>query len=81
MTIANPATSLDVRTIQPRDRHPQIFARFDALQPGESFILVNDHDPRPLWYQFNAERSDQFTWTPLEQGPDVWQIEIKRTGA
>ena len=40
-------TQLDVRTIQPRDRHPMIFNTFDALQPGESFELVNDHAPKP----------------------------------
>ena len=48
---------LDVRPIPPREKHPAIFATFDALSPGESFILVNDHDPFPLRYQFQAERA------------------------
>ena len=39
---------LDVRTIPPRDRHPMIFDAFDALPPGESFELINDHAPTPL---------------------------------
>jgi len=71
-------THLDVRVIAPRDRHPLIFHRFDALQPGEAFILVNDHDPKPLWYQFSFEREGLFDWTYLEQGPEVWQVEIRR---
>lgn len=71
-------THLDVRAILPRDRHPLIFSRFDGLQPGEAFVLVNDHDPKPLWYQFNFEREGLFEWTYLEQGPEVWQVEIKR---
>lgn len=67
---------LDVRTIPPRERHPLIFQTFDALAPGEAFILVNDHDPKPLFYQFSFEREGQFTWTYLEEGPNVWRVQI-----
>ena len=42
---------IDVRTIQPRERHPKIFAMANTLAVGESFVIVNDHDPRPLHYQ------------------------------
>lgn len=71
-------TKLDVRTIQPRDRHPMIFNTFDALKPGESFELVNDHAPKPLYYQFLHERPDQFDWEYREEGPDVWRVAITR---
>ncbi|EPR30317.1 hypothetical protein I656_00037 [Geobacillus sp. WSUCF1] len=60
----------------PRDRHPAIFRLFDNLKPGEVMELVNDHDPRPLQYQFMMERPDQFTWEYLEEGPDVWRVAI-----
>ncbi|MBF6593441.1 MAG: DUF2249 domain-containing protein [Thermaceae bacterium] len=68
--------TLDVRSIAPRERHPQIFNLFDGLKPGEAFELVNDHDPKPLFYQFNAERGGQFGWDYLEQGPEVWRVRI-----
>ena len=42
---------VDVRTIIPRERHPLIFNTFLELAPGQDFILVNDHDPKPLYYQ------------------------------
>lgn len=74
-------TVLDVRTIQPRDRHPLIFTTFDQLQPGEHFELVNDHAPRPLQYQFMHERPDQFEWEYLEEGPEIWRVRITRTEA
>ncbi len=45
---------LDVREMAPRIRHPKIFETFDALAPGAAFILVNDHDPKPLLYQFRS---------------------------
>lgn len=67
---------IDVREIPPRERHPKIFAMFAALSPGESFELVNDHDPKPLYYQFAAEHADRFTWQYLESGPEVWRVEI-----
>jgi uncharacterized protein (DUF2249 family) len=67
---------LDVRVIPPREKHPTIFQTFDALEPGQWFVLVNDHDPFPLRYQFDAERRDQFDWEYLEQGPEVWRVRI-----
>jgi uncharacterized protein (DUF2249 family) len=69
-------TTVDVRTIPPRERHPLIFSTFDNLNPGESFTLVNDHAPTPLYYQFLHERTDLFSWNYQEEGPDVWRVEI-----
>ncbi len=67
---------LDVREIAPRQRHELIFDTFKALKSGEAFILINDHDPKPLYYQFKAELEGLFTWDYLEQGPDVWRVRI-----
>lgn len=69
---------LDVRVIPPREKHPAIFSTFDALVAGESFVLVNDHDPLPLRYQFEYERAGQFEWEYLETGPAVWRVAIGR---
>ncbi len=73
------ASTIDVRTIAPRERHPLIFGRFEALQTGESMQLVNDHDPRPLYYQFEERCPAQFDWVYLQSGPDLWQVRITRT--
>lgn len=70
------AATIDVRTIIPRERHPLIFATFDALAAGEGLLLINDHDPKPLYYQFQAEAEGEFTWEYLENGPDVWRVRI-----
>ena len=67
---------IDVRTIVPRDRHPLIFQTFDGLSTAEAFILVNDHDPKPLYYQFLHERENLFTWDYLEEGPETWRVRI-----
>lgn len=72
-------TVIDVRQIVPRMRHPLIFDTFARLEAGEGFLLVNDHDPKPLFYQFSAEHPGGFDWSYQEQGPDVWQVRISRT--
>lgn len=69
---------LDVREIVPRERHPLIFDTFARLGIGEAFQLVNDHDPKPLYYQFMAEHPGEVGWEYLEEGPEVWQVRISR---
>ncbi len=70
---------LDVRAMPPALRHEQIFAAVRDLAAGGSFVLCNDHDPKPLRYQLDAERPGQITWDYLEQGPQVWRVRIGRT--
>ena len=69
---------LDVREIAPRERHPLIFETVDGLKPGESLRLINDHDPKPLYYQLMAERPGQVGWEYIESGPDVWQVRVSK---
>lgn len=67
---------LDVRTIVPRERHRQIFEIVGALAPGDSLTITNDHDPKPLHYQLDAEHPGEYSWTYLESGPDLWRVQI-----
>ncbi len=72
----NVGTPLDVRAIPPPRKHPTIFTTFEALGAGESFTLINDHDPKPLYYHFNAELPGLFEWEYLEAGPEIWRVRI-----
>ena len=78
MTTATAETVVDVRNIVPRARHTMIFDAFRSLAAGEAFQLVNDHDPKPLYYQFQAELGPIFTWDYLESGPEVWKVRITK---
>ena len=69
---------LDVREIPPAQRHPLIFQTFESLAPGEAMRLINDHDPKPLHYQFAAELTGQFEWEYEEQGPEAWKVRITK---
>ncbi|MFC4450924.1 DUF2249 domain-containing protein [Halorussus aquaticus] len=46
---------LDVREIPPPERHPKIHDAFDELDSGEVLEIVNDHEPKPLFYEMQAE--------------------------
>lgn len=69
---------IDVRTIPRMERHPRIFAMVDGLALGGTLILTSDHDPRPLHYQLEMAFPTELTWEYLEQGPEVWRVEIGR---
>lgn len=70
--------SLDVTAIEPKLKHPTIFRHFDELEPGESFMIENDHDPKPLYYELIGERGNIFTWNYLEKGPEWWVVKIEK---
>ena len=69
---------VDVRPIPPAQRHPLIFGTFENMEVGQHFELVNDHDPKPLFYQFQAEYTGLFEWEYLERGPETWRVSIKK---
>lgn len=62
--------TLDARTVPPARRHAAIFSTFDSLATGEAFVLINDNDPKPLLYQFQAQYAGAFEWNALEAGPE-----------
>jgi regulator of cell morphogenesis and NO signaling len=69
---------LNVSVIAPRLKHPTIFARFDELSEGEDMVILNDHDPKPLYYQLLGERGNIFSWEYLEEGPESWLVRIAK---
>jgi regulator of cell morphogenesis and NO signaling len=72
------AAILNVTTLEPRLKHPTIFEHFDALAPGEGFIIKNDHDPKPVYYQLLGNRGNIFTWEYLQSGPEWWDVRIAK---
>lgn len=71
-------SQLDVRSEPPARRHELIFATYHALESGEAFTLVNDHDPKPLYYQFAADHPGEFAWDYLDTGPQTWRVRIAK---
>ncbi|AEM59376.1 hypothetical protein HISP_19390 (plasmid) [Haloarcula hispanica N601] len=67
---------LDVRDLPPAQRHEQIFEAYAELDTGSGFVLVNDHDPKPLYHQFEAEAGPEFRWTYRQQDPGEFRVLI-----
>lgn len=59
--------TLDVRDMPPARRHEAIFEAWETLPVHDVLELVNDHDPLPLYYQFQAEHSGKFTYTYVDE--------------
>jgi regulator of cell morphogenesis and NO signaling len=69
---------IDVTVLEPRMKHPTIFDAFDNVAEGSAVVIHNDHDPKPLYYQLLGERGNCFSWTYLSNGPEIWEVEIKK---
>lgn len=70
--------TLDLRDMPPFERHSKIFEMWDSLDEEESMEITNDHEPKPLYYQFEAEQKGHFEWAYKKQGPKDWIFVIKK---
>jgi len=70
---------MDLRPYPPTERHEMFYKAFADIKPGEAFEFVNDHDPKPLYYQMEAESKEPFRWEYVEQGPEQWKVWVIKT--
>lgn len=66
----------DLRPFPPAQRHEMFYQAFAEIKAGEAFDFTNDHDPKPLYYQMEAESKEPFRWEYLEKGPEVWKVRV-----
>jgi uncharacterized protein (DUF2249 family)/quercetin dioxygenase-like cupin family protein len=76
--VASAVSVLDLREIPRAMRHLIVLDAFDSLSVGDSFILVNDHDPQPLRMQIEQMRDGEMRWEYIERGPEAFRIHITR---
>lgn len=69
---------MDVRPIPCSVKHGLIIRTWLDLPVNDYFILLNDHDPVPLKYQFAAQWPGTFTWEHLAKGPDEYRVKITK---
>ena len=70
---------VDLRPMMPPQRHATVFAALDALEPGCTFVLINDHAPTPLLTRIADRWPDRFAVATLLNGPEVWQVALTRS--
>lgn len=71
---------VDLRPMIPPERHATVFGAIDALEPGATFVLINDHAPTPLLWRIAENWPGLFEHEFLRDGPAVWQVAITRKG-
>lgn len=82
--MSSPSTSdpdvqeLDVRQMRKPEKHPTIFETYTALPTGGAFVLINDHDPRHLHEEFEADHAGSYRWEYLKREPRDWRIKITK---
>lgn len=69
---------LDVRAIPRSERHPRIFAAYDALANEQALVLLSDHEPRPLHVQFEERHAKRFAWEQRQLGDGRWEVRITK---
>jgi uncharacterized protein (DUF2249 family) len=72
---------MDVRLIPCSIKHDRIIRMWVELPPCDCFILLNGHDPEPLYHQFAAEYGDALRWEYLERGPVNFRVKISKVRA
>jgi len=75
----DPFATIDVRDLKPQRRHESLLEIFDDLSMGEGFVLVNDHDPKPLYHEFRSTHGDIVDWEYRSTGGGEWRVEVVKT--
>ena len=76
--IIGPDKVMDVRPIPCSIKHGLIIRTWLKLPVGDHFILLNGHDPVPLYYQFSAQWPGTFTWEHLVREVDEIRVKITK---
>jgi uncharacterized protein (DUF2249 family) len=66
---------------QPPLEPAEAVARFDALKRGQTLTLRGGAPLRPVLLALRAMRPGQFEWTPTQDGPGSWEVEVTRRDA
>jgi uncharacterized protein (DUF2249 family) len=76
--MAGETIKLNLKTVPLMERHPKIFDAWEELEAGSTLQIINDHDPKPLHYQFEGEYQGSYEWEYVQKGPENWVVNIKK---
>jgi uncharacterized protein (DUF2249 family) len=72
------AVQLDMRSVPLLQRQGKIMEAWKALPSGGVLRLVNDREPKPLYFLFQATQRGRFEWSYEQQGPAEWVAAIRK---
>jgi uncharacterized protein (DUF2249 family) len=73
-----PDKIMDVRSMPCSIKHGLIIRTWLELPVGDHFILLNGHDPKPLYSHFSAEWPGAFGWEYQLREPEQVRVKITK---
>ncbi len=75
--------TIDVRPLPPAQRHSAVSKAFDEIEPGDTLLVVNDHEPVHLVQFMRHERRDfdAASYRAFERGPAEWVGSFKKNAS
>lgn len=73
--------TIDVRTIPKPERHPLIMAAYQKLDVGSGLVLINDHEPKNLKLEMEAEFAEAMAWEPQSSDDEDFRVLISKRAA
>jgi DUF438 domain-containing protein len=72
------AVELDMRSVPMLQRQGRIMEAWKALRNGQTLRLINDREPKPLRFLFQATQRGKFEWSYERRGPEGWVVAIRK---
>ncbi len=69
---------LDLRSVPLLKRQARILSAWRQLPTGALLRLINDREPRPLYYLFQATQRGRFEWCYEKEGPEEWIAVLRK---
>lgn len=69
---------IDVRMLPVQWRHSIVFDAYLQLTIGQSLIVVNDHEPRGLYEEFDQEFAGSFSWDVVPSEGTEYRVHITK---
>ena len=77
-SVPPPETVIDARLIEQFLVCPIVFAAFEHVGGGGTFLVLFDYEPEALHTRFGSEYPGICEWTYELQGPENWVVRIDR---
>ena len=72
---------MDLSSPECADKKEKVLSAYDSLEPGESMVIVNNVDPRPLLNSLMQKYPAEFSYDYLKQDTDYFKIQLNKSGA
>jgi len=69
---------IDVRDLPHAQRHARVLAALETVPEDGALVLVAPHAPLPLLAEIDRRYAGQFATDWLQEGPDIWQVRVRR---